>query len=330
VFVQILCAGLDLHPPLTGSDVVARVRALDRSLERFLPLYLHLLSVQSDVHVLPKHLRGEHLQAALLDALAAAVGALTRLRPLLVVIEDWHWSDTGSRAAFARVADLATTLPLTLIVTGRADQGGADCWPASTTFVRLERLDFAASTSIVETALGGRKVSGALARRLYERAGGNPLFLEQMCAALLEQRAVTRRDGVAVVEDEENLPLPETVQRVIRARLDILDARALEVVRVAAVIGRDFDHALLAEVVPAGLDLRSAIAAAEAAGLVRRASIGPTLAYRFTHALTQEVCYESLVAHQRKMLHGAIARARLRLAIRSASSSGSAAATRRR
>ena len=310
VFVQILCAGLDLHPPLTGSDVVARVRALDRSLERFLPLYLHLLSVQSDVHVLPKHLRGEHLQAALLDALAAAVGALTRLGPLLVVVEDWHWSDTGSRTAFARVADLAAALPLTLIVTSRADQGAADRWPASTTFVRLERLDFAASTSIVETALGVRKVSGALARRLYDRAGGNPLFLEQMCAALLEQRAVTIRDGVAVVEDEENrLALPETVQGVIRARLDILDARVLEVARVAAVIGREFDYALLAEVAPADVDLRSAIAAAEAAGLVRRTSVAPTLAYRFTHALAQEVCYESLVAHQRKMLHGAIGRA---------------------
>jgi len=310
VFVQILWAGLDLRPPLTGSDVVARVRALDRSLERFLPLYLHLLSVQSDVHVLPKHLRGEHLQAAVLDALAAAVGALIRPGPLLVVVEDWHWSDTGSRAAFVRVADLAAALPLTLIVTSRADQGAADRWPASTTFVRLERLDFAASTSIVEAALGVRDVPGALARRLYERAGGNPFFLEQLCAALLEQRAVTVRDGVAVVEDDENrLALPETVQGVIRARLDILDAQALEVARIAAVIGREFDHVLLAEVAPTDVDLRSAIAAAEAAGLVRQTSVTPTLVYRFTHALTQEVCYESLVAHQRKMLHGAIGRA---------------------
>ena len=266
--------------------------------------------MQSDVYVLPKHLRGEHLQAALLDALAAAVGALTRLGPLVVLVEDWHWADTGSRAAFARVADLAAALPLTLIVTSRAEQGAADRWPSSTTFVRLERLDFAASTAIVEAALGVRKVSGALARRLYDRAGGNPFFLEQMCAALLEQRAVTVRDGDAVVEGGENrLALPDTVQGVIRARLDNLDARALEVARVAAVIGREFDHALLAEVAPADVDLRSAIAAAEAAGLIHRTSVAPTLAYRFTHALTQEVCYDSLVGHQRKTLHGAIGRA---------------------
>ena len=310
VFVQILCAALDLHSPLTSSEVVARVRGLDRSLERFLPLYLHLLSLESDVYALPKHLRGAHLQAALLDALAAAVGALTRLGPLVVVIEDWHWSDTGSRAAFVRVADLAAALPLTLIVTSRAENAAVDRWPSSTTFVRLERLDFAASTSIVEAGLGVREVSRSFARRLYERAGGNPFFLEQMCAALLEQGVVTVRDGGAVVEDEENwLVLPDTVQGVIRARLDILDARTLEVARIAAVIGREFDHALLAEVAPADVDLRSAIAAATAAGLIRQTSVTPTLTYRFTHALTHEVCYDSLLAHQRQTLHGAIGRA---------------------
>ena len=86
---------------------------------------------------------------------------------------------------------------------------------------------------------------------LYDRAGGNPFFLEQMCVALLEQRAVTVRDGEAIVDgDEGALSLPETVQGVIRARLDNLDAHALEIVRVASVIGSEFDHALLAEVVP--------------------------------------------------------------------------------
>ena len=95
----------------------------------------------------------------------------------------------------------------------------------------------------------------------------------------------------------------------IRARLDNLDAHALEIVRVASVIGWEFEHALLAEVVPANVDLAPAIAALEAAGLIQQTSVAPTIGYRFTHALTQEVCYDSLVGHQRKMLHGAIGRA---------------------
>ena len=311
VFVQILCAALDLRSPLAGTEAVAaRIRGLDASLEPFLPLYLHLLSVSSEGYALPRHLHGEHLQAALLEALATIVGALARRAPVVVLVEDWHWADTGSRAAFLRIAELVGSLPLALIVTSRADAAAQDEWPAQTTRVHLERLDFPASVAIMQAVLGVRRVSDALAQRLYDRAGGNPFFLEQMCAALLEQQALTGRDDEAMFESGEGaLSLPDTVQGVIRARLDNLHPQALEIVRVASVNGSEFDYALLAEVVPASVDLGPAIAALESAGLIERTSAAPTIGYRFTHALTQEVCYDSLVGHQRKMLHGAIGRA---------------------
>ena len=80
-----LCARRsNLEPPLRrGDDVVTAIRALDASLEPFLPLFLHLLSVSSAGHTLPRHLHGEHLQAALLDALATIVGVLDRARAAL-------------------------------------------------------------------------------------------------------------------------------------------------------------------------------------------------------------------------------------------------------
>jgi serine/threonine protein kinase/tetratricopeptide (TPR) repeat protein len=311
VFVQILCAALDLRPPLAnGEAIAARIRALDASLAPVLPLLLHLLSVSSEAHALPRHLQGEHLQAALLDALATIVGVLARRGPLVVMIEDWHWADTGSRAALLRVAELVGSHPLLLIVTTRVTHETEDACSPHTRRVNLTRLDFAESVAIMGAVLGVQRVSDALAQRLHDRAGGNPFFLEQMCTALREQHAVTVRDGEALVDDAGGaLSLPETVQGVIRARLDNLDASALEIVRVASVIGWEFHHALLAEVVPAHVDLAPAIAALEAAGLIQQISVAPTLAYRFTHALTQEVCYDSLVGHQRKMLHGAIGRA---------------------
>ncbi|HJZ75199.1 MAG TPA: tetratricopeptide repeat protein [Vicinamibacterales bacterium] len=311
VFVQILCAALDLRSPHGNADAVAaRIRAVDASLERFLPLLLHLLFVSSDRYALPRHLQGEHLQAALLDALAAVVGVMTQRAPLVLLIEDWQWADSGSRAAFIRVAELIGSSRLVLIVTSRVDPGVTNEWPPSTILVRLERLDFAASITIMQAILGVRRVSDALARRLYDRAGGNPFFLEQMCTALLEQQAVTLHDGEAVVDGGEGgLSLPETVQGVIRARLDNLNSHVLEIVRVASVIGAEFDYALVAKVAPSHVDLAPAITALEAAGLVQQVTVAPTISYRFTHALTQEVCYDSLVGHQRKLLHGAIGRA---------------------
>jgi serine/threonine protein kinase/tetratricopeptide (TPR) repeat protein len=310
VFVQILSAVLDLESPPGSPDLVAaRIRALDASLEPFVPLFLHLLSV-GNRGALPKHLYGEHLQAALLDALATIVGILSRRQPLVVLVEDWQWADTGSRAAFLRVSELAGSRPLLLVVTTRIEEAAVDDWPAHTVRIRLGRLDFDASVAIMCAVLGVRRVSGPLAERLYDRAGGNPFFLEQLCAALLEQHAVLVRDGEALVKDGEMaLSLPDTVQGVIRARLDNLDVHALEIARVASVIGWTFDHALLAELVPANVELGPAIAALKTAGLIQQTSVTPTIGYRFTHALTQEVCYDSLVGHQRKTLHGAIGRA---------------------
>ena len=310
VFVQIMCVALGLRSPLTSAGVAARIRHIDPELDTYLPLFLHLLSVSSDVHVVPRHLRGEHLQVALLDALAAFVGVLARHEPLVLIIEDFHWADTGSRAALVRLTELVDSVPLVLIVTSRVDDRIQSAWSMPAMLVRLERLDFASSVAIVQAVLGVRQVSDVLAQRLYDRAGGNPFFLEQMCAALLEQGVVQVRDGVALVEGgEDALVLPDTVQGVIRARLDNLNAQALEVVRVASVIGAEFDRALLVEVVAPHVDLRSAVDALEAAGLIRQTSVIPTIAYRFTHALTQDVCYDSLVAHQRKTLHQAIGRA---------------------
>ncbi len=310
VFVQVLCAALDFRTlPRNSETVVTSLRLLEPSLEPFLPLFLHLLSVASDRHALPRHLEGEHLQAALLDALATLVGVLARRGPLCLLVEDWHWADTGSRAAFLRVAEVADAAPFILIVTSRLEYGDED-WPAQTTRIRLERLNFDASRDIMGAVLGVRGVSDAVAHQLHEHAGGNPFFLEQVCRALLERQAVTVHDGEAVLlGDGSALPLPATVQGVIRARLDKLDTDALEIVRVASVIGREFDYALLAEVVAAHVNLGPSIAALATAGLIQQTSVAPTIGYRFTHALTQEVCYESFVGHQRKTLHGTVGRA---------------------
>jgi tetratricopeptide (TPR) repeat protein/class 3 adenylate cyclase len=311
VFVQILCAVLDLRAPLGNADaVIARIRAVDPSLEPFLPLFLHLLSVSSERHALPKHLHGEHLQSALLDALATMVSTLTRRGPVGILVEDWHWADTGSRAAFLRVAELVGSCPLVLILTSRVEHGDDREWPARATRLHLARLGFADSVAIMQAVLGVRKVSDALARHIYDRAGGNPFFIEQLCAALLERRALTISAEEAGAESgDSTLSLPDTVQGVIRARLDNLEVHALETIRVASVIGWDFDHALLAEVAPANVDLGPALAALETAGLIQQTAVAPTISYRFTHALTQEVCYDTLVGHQRKTLHGVIGRA---------------------
>jgi predicted ATPase/class 3 adenylate cyclase len=311
-FIEILRGALQLTPgrAVESTDLVASIEALDSSLESYVPLYLHLLSVPSVSHPLPRHLQGEHLQAALVDALAALFTSLSRRTPLAVLLEDWHCADSASRAVLTRMRVVAPMERLVFVVTTRPESTVtgqiADAGPR----LALEPLDFAASTAIVEAVLGAGRVSVRLAQRLFERTGGNPFFLEQVCRALIEQHAVSARDGEAVViGGPETLSLPDTVQAVIRTRLDNLEPQTREVVRIAAAFGREFEHALLADVVGPEVALAPAIVRLVASGLICPSSDSPRPGYRFTHVLTQEVAYESLLAHQRKSLHEAIGRA---------------------
>jgi tetratricopeptide (TPR) repeat protein len=148
-------------------------------------------------------------------------------------------------------------------------------------------------------------VSDDLAHRLFERTGGNPFFLEEVCRALVEQGAVAARDGEGVAAAGiGTLRLPDTVQAVIRTRLDGLDRQALELLRVASVVGRDFSLDLLTELsVGSEPELMQAIERLVTAGLIQQTSALPERGYRFKHVLTQEVTYDSLLEHQRRSLH---------------------------
>ena len=307
------CAPVRPTPP-AWSRTSARI---DASLESFVPLYLHLLVGAGERYPLPRHLQGEHLQAALVDALAAFFTAVSQRTTVVVLFEDWHWADSASRAALARIREIVPIERLLFIVTTRPDAAVPDASAAGRhRDLRSNRWTLPPPSAIIEAGLGAGHVSDALVARVFERTGGNPFFLEQVCRALRRAgRGVSVRGGEAVVEGgPDTLSLPDTVQAVIRARLDNLEPHAREVVRVAAVFGREFEHALLADVVGPEIDLAPAIARLIDSGLicaVRRAPL--RLGYRFTHVLTQEVSYESLLVHQRKSLHEAVG-ARLRAA----------------
>ena len=196
VFVQILCAALDLRPPLADADAVAaRIRAVD-AVARAVPAALPASAVgeQRRVRASPTSRRVNISRRRCSTRWRRSSASLTRRAPLVMLIEDWQWADTGSRAAFVRVAELVGSSA------ARADRhqppgagGRRGRWPAHATRVHLERLDFDGLVPpSCRPCSAFARVSDALARRLYDRAGGNPFFLEQMCAALLEQQAVTR------------------------------------------------------------------------------------------------------------------------------------------
>ncbi len=311
-FVEALHALLGVKEPEGKPGVpqiVARIRAIDASLEPLLPLYLHLLSMQSDAFPLPRHLRGEHFQAAMLEALAAIFTSYAQRAPALLLLEDWHWADDASRQALRHLIEVAGAYPLLIVATTRPEQAAWPDAPEDTLRIHLGPLDEGASTAIVKAVLAVERVPEELARRLHERTGGNPFFLEEMCQALRETGAVTARDTEAVVAGSADaLQLPDSVQAVIRSRLDRLPAEGRETIRVASVIGREFSRRVLSDAA-GGADLTGALEALKAAGIIQQIRVVPDPVYRFKHVLMQQVTYDSLLEHQRKGLHLAVGRA---------------------
>ena len=149
-----------------------------------------------------------------------------------------------------------------------------------------------------------------LARLLHERTGGNPFFLEETCQALLEAGALVVRDGEAVASDASHpVHVPETVQAVIRTRMDRLPNDARDVLRVAAVIGREFSRPVLEMLAEPTTDLARQLERLRGSGLIHQISVAPEPVYRFKHVLTQEVAYDTLLEHQRQALHAAAGQA---------------------
>ena len=125
-----------------------------------------------------------------------------------------------------------------------------------------------------------------------------------------ESGALEVRGGEAILTSSlRSLQIPDTVQAVIRSRIDRLAPDAREVLRYASVIGREFTRPVLERTLEHGSELSRSLESLKAMGLIQQLRILPEAAYQFKHVLTQEVAYESLLLHQRRVLHEKVGRA---------------------
>jgi tetratricopeptide (TPR) repeat protein/class 3 adenylate cyclase len=309
-FIEILRTGLGLGE--AGADGVlpstlARIRELGPELEEFVPLYLHLLSIPSTEFRVPKHLQGDAFRLAMQEALAAILTLSARRRPSVVLLEDWHWSDEASHAVLQQVTEVVAGYPLLVVVTCRPGYGLEWGSPGQHTPIPLRPLESSSSVAVLKSFLHVDSFPEELGTLLHERTGGNPFFLEEICQALLEQGAIriegseARLTGPLQMED-----LPDSIQAVIRARVDRLDRDARDVLRLASVVGREFTRGILERTATDGECLPPTLETLKAAGLIQQTRVVPDVMYRFKHALTQEVAYASLLEHQRRELHGRV------------------------
>lgn len=246
----------------------------------------------------------------LFEAMFHLVQSLVSRQTLLLILEDLHWADEMSLRLLSFLRRRIQSLPVLVVGTVREEE------LAGTPFLRqlLQELSheprFASLTLAPFSQSDTVTLVQALARAGFEesqvaRLGdqiwavskGNPFVIVETMQALQQG---TTPQGFAV------LPLPQRVREVIAVRLERLNEKSQHLVAVAAVIGREFDFALLEQA--AGLGEREAAEGVEE--LVRRRVLhGVGERFDFTHERIREVAYGQLLPPRRKLLHALVAKA---------------------
>jgi class 3 adenylate cyclase len=225
-------------------------------------------------------------------------------RPAVVLVEDLHWAEDELCGLLETLAERVAG-SLFLLTTARSEfLDGRPGWRGSP--LRLEPLPSADTRQLVAGLLGA-DCPAPLADLVVGRAEGNPFFAEELIATLTDGGVIARANGGwSFGELPADLFVPDTVQAVLAARIDLLPPREKAALQAAAVIGRVFWAGPVRELLGGDADFRLL----EEREFVRRRA-GSSLAgeeeYVIKHALTREVAYTSLLKAKRAPLHAGFA-----------------------
>jgi predicted ATPase/class 3 adenylate cyclase len=233
-------------------------------------------------------------------------------RPLVVVLDDLQWAEPTLLDLVEHVATWSRDRPLLLLCLSRPElveqrpAWGGDAADAGR--LPLEPLAEEEGLLLLDQLLGASELDGATRHRIVSTAEGNPLFIEELVRMLVDGRHLRRERGRWVPADDlSTIRIPISIAALLHARLDRLEANERALVDRAAIIGKEFTMAQVAELAPP--PPRDQVTACLEA-LVRKALVrpepGPTAKrdhFGFRHQLVRDVAYEATSKRLRAELH---------------------------
>jgi DNA-binding CsgD family transcriptional regulator/Flp pilus assembly protein TadD len=268
----------------------------------------------------PSPLDPEQEKRRRFEALAHFLTSQTGARPVLLVVEDLHWSDDISLEFLHYLARRCAAHRLLLLLTYRNDE----IYPSLRHF--LAHLDRERHAQEITLARLTRDEVGAMLRAifalprspslelldlLYALTEGNPFFVEEVLTSLIAAGDIFFVDGRWERKELQEMSTPRSVQDAVQQRIDRLSTPARRVLSLAAVAGRRFDFALLQKLTHYSAErLLQLIKELIAVQLVVEESAEQ---FAFRHALTRQAIYADLLVRERKALHRSIADAMERL-----------------
>ncbi len=248
------------------------------------------------------------------DALAAVLSLLFERIPTLLVVEDAQWLDQPSWELLGSLLNI----PRTLIVLALRLESGSDqlyaeyvADAAHATVLQLGPLSREQTAALVSQRLDVSSLPEDVATTIFERTEGHPMFVEELALAMRDA-GVIRVDALGhvegAVEELAAFTYPATVQSTVASRIDQLSLPQQLSLRVASVVGRDFDVGTVAAVHPAEVTedaVAKHLSDIERHQLLERGTEDDH--YVFKHGLIAEVAYTTLPEAERRRIHERVA-----------------------
>ncbi|HXK25279.1 MAG TPA: nuclear transport factor 2 family protein [Myxococcota bacterium] len=245
------------------------------------------------------------------------LAALAAERPVLLLLDDLHWAEPLLLDFVEHLVQWSPDVPLCVLAAARPelrDRRSSLAAPggAVADVVTLAGLDAGAATRLAANAIGADELPAAIAGRVLAASEGNPLFVGELARMLVQDGALVREgDRWVTRASPAELQMPPTIQALLAARIERLRPEERVVLEHAAVVGRHFSRAAVAELLPPELrgELDSRLEALRRSELIEPDTgwlLGePVL--RFHHVLIRDAAYRRLLKGTRAELHARFA-----------------------
>ncbi len=252
-----------------------------------------LLSLPAELRYGARELSPQQQRDRTIEALIGQLVDLSRLRPVLFLLEDAHWIDPTTEALIGEAMTRIDDVPALMVITSRPEYLPPWTNLPNLTTITLNRLSRAQCAEIARD-IGRDRLTDNMIAQIVARTDGVPLFVEELAKSLLDS-------------DEDQAEIPASLQALLTARLDRLGS-AGKLAPLAATLGRSFHYRLIrAACTLDNRELDATLTAMTEAGLLFLRGTPPQATYTFKHALIQDAAYKTLLRSKRQQYHRNVA-----------------------
>jgi len=308
IFTKIFGIEFDDEHKEIDKKIENKIKEIDSSLLFASSYFLKLLSpkIKSLEEIMEQSKEESNL---LVKVMKKLLWSFSSQKPLLIIIEDVHWIDYASSEFLTQCSEELKEYPILLIYSLRESLKRRESIAGSKR-LKLLPLKNTESDKLISFLIKENDIYRLMRDRIISTANGNPLFVEEIVRGIEERRLSADKDKLGnYTEIFADFQIPDTVQSIARARIDLLPVGLKEILYQASILGRYIEISLFRRITNLKdkvlFDLLKKLQKHE---FIEEVKAAPQLQrhFAFTHSLIQEIAYNSLLFKTRRSLHSKI------------------------